>query len=42
VLYVMEELAQCVMREIVRFGPTAEIDVGGAQHIGGGTLHPSG
>jgi hypothetical protein len=27
---------------IVGFSPTSEIDGGGAQHIGGGSTHPSG
>jgi hypothetical protein len=27
---------------IVGFSPTSKIDGGGAQHIGGGSLHPSG
>jgi hypothetical protein len=29
-----------VTGEIVAFSPTSEIDVGGAQHIGGGSPHP--
>jgi hypothetical protein len=31
-----------VTGEIVGFSPTSEIDGGGAQHIGGGSPHPSG
>jgi hypothetical protein len=31
-----------VMGEIVGFSLTSEIDGGGAQHIGGGSPHPSG
>ena len=41
-LYVIEELGRCVTGEIVKFSPTSEIDVRGAQHIRQGSPHLSG
>jgi hypothetical protein len=41
-MVVMEELGPMCDGGIVGFSPTSEIDGGGAQHIGGGSPHPSG
>jgi hypothetical protein len=41
-MVVMEELDPMCDGEIVGFSPTSEIDGGEAQHIGGGSPHPSG